>query len=87
MNIVQNFAPDTIVRYEVSHHFVAGIEELLISFSIGYFGHSSHALKDLQIANQFYNGTLLIASSQDGNRRIFLLAFAIIEESMRVIFL
>ncbi|KAF1876747.1 hypothetical protein Lal_00031563 [Lupinus albus] len=44
-----------------------------MSFSIEYFGHSSHALKGK------YSGTLLIASSQDGNRCIFSVTFAIVE--------
>ncbi|KAF1889441.1 hypothetical protein Lal_00024766 [Lupinus albus] len=62
------------------------LKTLQVSFLIGYYGLLSHAFKGLHIANQFYNfltdkytGTLLIASSQDGNRRIFPLVFPIVE--------
>ncbi|KAF1877185.1 hypothetical protein Lal_00015847, partial [Lupinus albus] len=78
MNVVQNFASGTIVRYEASRHFVVGIEDP-ISFS--------YCKPILQVDGTFligkYTGTLLIASSQDGNKRIFLLAFAIVEEETK----
>ncbi|KAF1893745.1 hypothetical protein Lal_00002267 [Lupinus albus] len=90
LNAVQKFAPGTIVRYEASRHFVGGIEDPT-SFILDrvfwafkpYIEGFAYCKPILQVDETFltgkYTGTLLIASSQDGNRRIFLVVFAIVE--------
>ncbi|KAF1868386.1 hypothetical protein Lal_00008193 [Lupinus albus] len=90
MNAVQNFAPGTIVRYEVSRHFVGDIEDptsfildrVLWAFKPCIEGFA-YCKPILQVDDIFltgkYTGTLLIASSQDSNRHIFSIAFVIVE--------
>ncbi|KAF1867332.1 hypothetical protein Lal_00049761 [Lupinus albus] len=90
MNTVQIFSPITIVRYETSRHYVDDIENptnvildrVFWAFKPCIEGFAYCKLI-LQVDETFltgkYNGTLLIASSQDGNRRIFPVAFAIVE--------
>ncbi|KAF1896195.1 hypothetical protein Lal_00027261 [Lupinus albus] len=76
MNVVQNFAPDTIVRYAVSRHFVAGIEDptsFIIDRVFWIFKPCiegfAYCKLILQVEGTFltdkYTVTLLIASSQD----------------------
>ncbi|XP_019455154.1 PREDICTED: uncharacterized protein LOC109356284 [Lupinus angustifolius] len=90
MIIVQHFAPDTIVHYEASRHFVDGIQDPNNFILDRVFWAFKPCIEGfafckpiLQVDGTFltdkYTGTLLIASSQDGNRRIFLVAFAIVE--------
>ncbi|KAF1892738.1 hypothetical protein Lal_00042630 [Lupinus albus] len=94
MNVVQNFSPGTIVRYEASRHFVAGIEDPTNFIFDRVFWAFKPCIEEfaycepiLQVDGTFltgkYSGTLLIASSQDGNRRIFQAAFAIVEGEMK----
>ncbi|KAF1889091.1 hypothetical protein Lal_00043310 [Lupinus albus] len=80
MSVVQNFTPSTIIRYEASHHFLGVIEDPT-SFILNrglHFANQIYKLIRLFFTSK-YTGTLLIASSQDGNRRIFSIAFAIVE--------
>ncbi|KAF1886704.1 hypothetical protein Lal_00045939 [Lupinus albus] len=90
LNVVQNFAPRTIVRYEASRHFVGGIEDPTSFILDRVFWAFKPCIEGfayckpiLQVDETFftgkYTGTLLIASSEDGNRRIFPVAFVIVE--------
>ncbi|KAF1897689.1 hypothetical protein Lal_00032446 [Lupinus albus] len=84
-NTVQCYAPDTIVRYATSRHDDSNsliLDRVFWAFKpcIEGFGLCKPIL---QVHGTFligkYTETLLIASSQDGNRRIFPVAFAIVE--------
>ncbi|XP_019451933.1 PREDICTED: uncharacterized protein LOC109354035 [Lupinus angustifolius] len=90
MNAVQHFAPGTIVRYEASRNYVNGVEDPNAFILDRVFWAFKPCIEGfafckpiLQVDGTFltgkYTGTLLIASSQDGNRRIFPVAFAIVE--------
>ncbi|KAF1880746.1 hypothetical protein Lal_00011805 [Lupinus albus] len=84
-NIVQCYAAGTIVRYASSRHDESSsliLDRVFWAFKpcIGGFGFCKPILQvDGTFLTGKYNGTLLIASSQDGNRRIFPVAFAIVE--------
>ncbi|KAF1893844.1 hypothetical protein Lal_00002382 [Lupinus albus] len=84
-NTVQCYAPGTIVRYASSRHDQSGsliLDRVFWAFKpcIEGFGFCKPILQvDGTFLTGKYNGTLLIASSQDGNRRIFPVAFAIVE--------
>ncbi|CAL0310918.1 unnamed protein product [Lupinus luteus] len=90
MNAVQHFAPGTIVRYEASRNYVNGVEDpsafildrvfwAFKSFIEGFVFCKPILQVDGTFLTGKYTGTLLIASSQDGNRRIFPVAFAIVK--------
>ncbi|KAF1883823.1 hypothetical protein Lal_00038315 [Lupinus albus] len=84
-NTVQCYAPGTIVRYAASHHDDSSsliLDRVFWAFKpcIEGFGFCKPILQvDETFLTGKYIGTLLIASSQDGNRRIFSVAFAIVE--------
>ncbi|KAF1890376.1 hypothetical protein Lal_00013630 [Lupinus albus] len=92
MNAVQIFSlgVGAIVRYEASRHYVAGIEDpsnvildrVFWAFKpcIEGFAYCKPILQvNMTFLTGKYSGTLLIASSQDGNRHIFPVVFAIVE--------
>ncbi|OIW01432.1 hypothetical protein TanjilG_11150 [Lupinus angustifolius] len=90
MNVVQYFCPGTIVKYQTHHQVVDGMEDpcriildrIFWTFKpcIEGFGYCKPILQvDGTFLTGKYTGTLLIASSQDGNRRVFPVAFAIVE--------
>ncbi|XP_019423103.1 PREDICTED: uncharacterized protein LOC109360782 [Lupinus angustifolius] len=90
MNALQYFCPDTIVKYQAHHEVVDGMEDpsriildrIFWAFKpcIEGFGYCKPILQvDGTFLTGKYTGTLLIASSQDGNRRVFPVAFAIVE--------
>ncbi|CAL0315458.1 unnamed protein product [Lupinus luteus] len=90
LNAVQYFAPGTVVRYSASPHSVDGVvdpnsyilDRVFWAFKPFIEGFA-YCKPILQVDGTFltgkYTGTLLIASSQDGNIRIFPVAFAIVE--------
>ncbi|KAF1879354.1 hypothetical protein Lal_00005820 [Lupinus albus] len=84
-NTVQCYAASTIVRYASSRHDESSsliLDRVFWAFKpcIEGFGFCKPILQvDGTFLTGKYNGTLLIASSQDGNRRIFPVAFAIVE--------
>ncbi|CAL0314733.1 unnamed protein product [Lupinus luteus] len=84
-NVVQWYLPGTVVRYGASNHDNIDtyiLDRVFWSFKscIDDFGFCKPILQvDGTFLTGKYNGTLLIASSQDGNRRIFPIAFAIVE--------
>ncbi|CAL0299417.1 unnamed protein product [Lupinus luteus] len=84
-NVVQWYLPGTVVRYGASNHDNIDtyiLDRVFWSFKpcIDGFGFCKPILQvDGTFLTGKYNGTLLIASSQDGNRRIFPIAFAIVE--------
>ncbi|CAL0317899.1 unnamed protein product [Lupinus luteus] len=84
-NAVQWYLPGTVVRYGASNHDNIDtyiLDRVFWSFKpfIDGFGFCKPILQvDGTFLTRKYNGTLLIASSQDGNRRIFPIAFAIVE--------
>ncbi|KAF1870871.1 hypothetical protein Lal_00030181 [Lupinus albus] len=90
MNVVQYFSPETIVKYEAHHHIVDGVEDPSRFIMDRVFWSLKPCIEEfayckpiLQVDGTFltgkYTGTLLIASSQDGYRRVFPVAFAIVE--------
>ncbi|KAF1894825.1 hypothetical protein Lal_00028269 [Lupinus albus] len=85
LNTVQCYALDTIVRYTSSRHEDSSsliLDKVFWAFKpcIEGFGFCKLILQvDGTFLTGKYTGTLLIASSQDGNRRIFPVAFAIAE--------
>ncbi|XP_019459875.1 PREDICTED: uncharacterized protein LOC109359630 [Lupinus angustifolius] len=90
MNALQYFCPHTIVKYQAHHEVVDGMEDpsriildrIFWAFKpcIEGFGYCKPILQvDGTFLTEKYTGTLLIASSQDGNRRVFPVAFAIVE--------
>ncbi|XP_019451889.1 PREDICTED: uncharacterized protein LOC109353988 [Lupinus angustifolius] len=91
MNALQFFCPDTIVKYEARHQIVYGMEDpsriildrIFWAFKPCVVGFA-YCKSILQVDETFltgkYTGTLLIASSQDENKRVFPVPFAIIEE-------
>ncbi|KAF1879569.1 hypothetical protein Lal_00033226 [Lupinus albus] len=84
-NTVQCYAPGTIVRYATSRHDNSSsliLDRVFWAFKpcIEGFGFCKPILQvDGTFLTEKYTGTLLIASSQDGNRRIIPVAFAIVE--------
>ncbi|XP_019434793.1 PREDICTED: uncharacterized protein LOC109341345 [Lupinus angustifolius] len=91
MNVAQHFASRTIICYEASRHFIDGIQDSNNFILDRVFWAFKPCIEGfafckpiLQVDGTFltdkYTRTLLIASSQDGNRRIFSVPFAIVEE-------
>ncbi|XP_019434623.1 PREDICTED: uncharacterized protein LOC109341225 [Lupinus angustifolius] len=90
MNVVQYFSPGTIVKYQACHHIADGMEDpsrfildrVFWSFKPCIDGFA-YFKPIIQVEETFltekYTETLLIASSQDGNKRVFPVAFAIVE--------
>ncbi|CAL0324864.1 unnamed protein product [Lupinus luteus] len=90
MNVVQFFCPGTIVKLQAHNRIVDGMEEpsqLILDRVFWAFKPCIEGFEYckpiVQVDGTFltgkYAGTLLIASSQDGNRRVFPVAFAIVE--------
>ncbi|XP_019428438.1 PREDICTED: uncharacterized protein LOC109336327 [Lupinus angustifolius] len=90
MNALQYFCPGTIVKYQAHHEVVDGMEDpsriildrIFWAFKpcIEGFGYCKPILQvDGTFLTGKYTGTLLIESSQDGNRRVFPVALAIVE--------
>ncbi|KAF1864440.1 hypothetical protein Lal_00021862 [Lupinus albus] len=94
LNAVECYSSDTIVRYAASRH--EDDNTLILDRVFWAFKPCIEGFRFckpiLQVDGTFltgkYSGTLLIASSQDGNRRVLPVAFAIVEgyELMRPCF-
>ncbi|XP_019430567.1 PREDICTED: uncharacterized protein LOC109337933 [Lupinus angustifolius] len=85
LNAVQYYAPDTIVRYSASNHEEHNtliLDRVFWAFKPCIEGFA-FCKPILHVDGTFftgkYTGKLLITSSQDGNRRIFPVAFVIVE--------
>ncbi|XP_019447277.1 PREDICTED: uncharacterized protein LOC109350501 [Lupinus angustifolius] len=90
MNALQYFSPATIIKYEARHQVVDDMEDpsrIILDIIFWAFKPCiegfAYCKAILQVGGTFftgkYTGTLLIASSHDGNRRVFPVAFAIVE--------
>ncbi|XP_019420622.1 PREDICTED: uncharacterized protein LOC109330798 [Lupinus angustifolius] len=86
MNVVQYFSPGTIVKYEARHNIRDGMEDygrftldrVFWAFKpcIDGFAYCKPIIQvDGTFLTEKYTGTLLIASSQDRNRRVFPVAY------------
>ncbi|XP_019460005.1 PREDICTED: uncharacterized protein LOC109359765 [Lupinus angustifolius] len=90
VNVLQYFSSSTIVKYQTHEHISHGMEDpsrfildrVFWAFKPCIDGFA-YCKPIIQVDETFltgkYIGTLLIASSQDGNRRVFPVAFAIVE--------